>query len=112
MRSFSYSLEHMGVAFQALKNIANRANLLQPAIVGSLDHVLNGLVEAQGIMLQEQLQPRALNERRANGYQRFSQVLNLFVRGVVELATALSVGAAVADLLESLKRDFQMAFAL
>src|SRR5664279_3288497 len=105
MRSLSYPFEHMGVVLQALKDVANRTNLLQPAIVGGFDYVLNSLVEAQGIVLQQQFQPCTFDQRRPDGNQRFSHVLNLPVGGVVELAATLSVGPAVADLLPSLKCD-------
>ena len=63
-------------------------------------------------MLQQHLQPRALDNGLRHCPQRISQRLNFFVLGVVELTIASTLRSAVTEFFPSLKGHFKVAIAI
>src|SRR5579862_6197867 len=111
LSSLPDALHDGGILGKALEDVADGANLLGTAVAGGFLHVLDLLVEAEGIVLEEGFEAGALDDGCGHRDQRIPQSLDFSVLRVVELTGAVAIGTAVTQLFGSLEGDFEMAFA-
>ena len=60
--SLSHALHHIWIILKTLENSADGAHLLQSPVPGALSQKLHLLVEAERIVLQEELKAGAFNQ--------------------------------------------------